>query len=704
METEISIGCWIYDTDVDRRFFVKIPGTETVAALKETIKNKNSVTFRDIDAYELDLYTISKSKDIGNELQLWTPENKSRLDPQSKVSRFKKDLIIVDGPKPVQAAVAPTDLALNCWVRGREIDRIFTVKIPRTETVAALKEAIKNMNSVTFRDIDAYELDLYRVCLPYDDRLGETLQKFAFDREACLAPVGVLSNIFRDPPAEHVHVVIEPPQTPSNLLPDASTSQPQADLLAPLIESFARVTTITSRSLTPSQAAKSSEYAKFQTSNRRLLDCRSSAASPTNTVAPPIQLFHPAFAYFSSKAFDPGYNVPDTVLHDVRDLMAGFTLIHPNEEARQRRLRNLLSKVFNRPLDFASNSDKTSPDFVVKSSCGALSTFLIIGEEKNEFGDGGSDPSAQAAFSFMRTVSQDENSILRRKCCCPVFIIAHAGPWLTIMGGVITSHYIVQRLTDFLWVPVHSTHDDVQFHRIARVFYALRESIEKLDLWYKSLEAKPAWNPSVKEPHARFFPFPRTYLEGGNPVEFEYQTPLEEDVSCVTYRARTTGTNPKDIVVKFVTSYGEDAHRMMATAGYAPEILYCGKIDVTDNMPSYGNLRMVVMKYVNGWTLEDALKQNKVPTSFETDIRNAFKHLHDGGYVYGDLRRPNVMITSEGGLKLIDFDWAGKKDEARYPIAISGSIRWPAGVQGLGLIQQEHDLVMLEGLISSQRR
>ena len=125
-------------------------------------------------------------------------------------------------------------------------------------------------------------------------------------------------------------------------------------------------------------------------------------------MAPPVQLFHPAFAYFSSKAFDPAYAISDNFVCDVRDIMAQFTLIYDRENARQQGIRPLLSKAIGRFFSSITNSDKTSPDLVVQSSHGELPTYLVIDEEKNEFGDGGSDPSVQASFSFQRLFCQRE--------------------------------------------------------------------------------------------------------------------------------------------------------------------------------------------------------------------------------------------------------------------------------------------------------
>ena len=171
---------------------------------------------------------------------------------------------------------------------------------------------------------------------------------------------------------------------------------------------FRCTTTVTSKGLTPSRAAQSSEYAKIQTSDQRLLDCRCAVGNPVNTVVPPIQLFNPAFAFFSSKASDLNYNVLDDFVLHVRDLVVQFALIHPNKDAHQCSLRPFLQKVIDRPFVVASDPDRTDPDVAVLSLCGGLTVYLIIGKEANEFGNGGLDPSTQATFSFLWLFSQKE--------------------------------------------------------------------------------------------------------------------------------------------------------------------------------------------------------------------------------------------------------------------------------------------------------
>ena len=99
---------------------------------------------------------------------------------------------------------------------------------------------------------------------------------------------------------------------------------------------------------------------------------------------------------------------------------------------------------------------------------------------------------------------------------------------------------------------------------------------------------------------------------------------------------------------------------------------------------------MVVMGYVDGDTLARA-KQTMNEETIEkvrSGVRSALKLLHDSGLVFGDLRPPNVMLTKTGKVKLIDFNWAGEEDQAKYPALMSQGIAWPEGVKALAVIRE----------------
>jgi hypothetical protein len=283
---------------------------------------------------------------------------------------------------------------------------------------------------------------------------------------------------------------------------------------------------------------------------------------------------------------------------------------------------------------------------------------------------------------------------VRKRTCCPTFLIANAGAWFTILGAAFTDKWIVQRLTDFIWVGLSATLDEPHYNRVARIMDSLRRNVWKLHDYYSGLDVVATIPNGL---HPRYFPSVRAYLDATKSViTFDYIQPLESDSTCVTFLARTTSGTPKSIVVKFVQRYGEAAHRLLAKENLAPELLYYGRVGVQEGNPSYGHLRMVVMEYIDGETLD---KVKRIPPTSRDRIRHALSLLHKSDHVFGDLRQPNVMITKNQEIKLIDFDWAGKHKESRYPLLISRNLPWPVGVEALSLMETSHDDDMLERLL-----
>ena len=239
--------------------------------------------------------------------------------------------------------------------------------------------------------------------------------------------------------------------------------------------------------------------------------------------------------------------------------------------------------------------------------------------------------------------------------------------------------------------------NDPHYYRVAHILYSLRRNIEELRSYYIGLKII-ASNP--EDLHPRYFPSICAYRDDNeNRINFRYIKPLESDPTCVTFHAKTISCTPKDVVVKFVYHYGVEAHRLLASKSLAPQLWYHGKVGIQEGDPSYGHLRMVVMEYIDGETLD---RVKEIPQMIKEEIRRALDILHNEGHVFGDLRRPNVMITKNKEVKLIDFDWAGVHMKSQYPLLISPNLKWPAGVEALSLMKKEHDDIMLEQLLLAQ--
>ena len=159
------------------------------------------------------------------------------------------------------------------------------------------------------------------------------------------------------------------------------------------------------------------------------------------------------------------------------------------------------------------------------------------------------------------------------------------------------------------------------------------------------------------------------------------------------------------MVIKFVNRYGVETHQLLADEKMAPQLLYCGPLDGINDVRIdgsrtegstkigglyVGSMRMIVMEYIKRDTVEPLW-----PNDAREKIEKAIKTLHDAKIVFGDLRAPDI-IFSGGNPFLIDFDWAGKEGEARYPRNLSRSVTWPKEVEELEMkpILMDHDWFM----------
>ena len=109
---------------------------------------------------------------------------------------------------------------------------------------------------------------------------------------------------------------------------------------------------------------------------------------------------------------------------------------------------------------------------------------------------------------------------------------------------------------------------------------------------------------------------------------------------------------------------------------------------------------MVVMELLEGavtWQSSMLLTTDKIL------LQEAIKKLHGAVWVHGDIRGNNVLLVlySNGSrLFLVDFDWAGRSGEARYPYFMSREVAWPPGASDGELIALEHDVHMINLLVS----
>ncbi len=113
--------------------------------------------------------------------------------------------------------------------------------------------------------------------------------------------------------------------------------------------------------------------------------------------------------------------------------------------------------------------------------------------------------------------------------------------------------------------------------------------------------------------------------------------------------------------------------------------------------------KKVVMGFVDGLTLEEFCRrtwESAVVDAVKNRLTDAVSHLHNGEFVFGDLRPPNVILTHNDSVVLVDFDMAEKDGIAKYPTFLNSQLGWPAGASSNQLITADHDREWLARLIT----
>ncbi|KAG7098111.1 hypothetical protein E1B28_000082 [Marasmius oreades] len=231
------------------------------------------------------------------------------------------------------------------------------------------------------------------------------------------------------------------------------------------------------------------------------------------------------------------------------------------------------------------------------------------------------------------------------------------------MGGVLTTRPVIQRLSDYMWLGNSRVLDENQVKRVARNLYALRMATKTLEEYWDSF-VRPCHVKGCE--HPRFFPSFDSFIDihTNETVDFVYVKALQEEPSCVTFLAKKPAVNEDSgdedhIVIKFVRRYSKKTHVMMGEQGFAPKLL--GYRPLREEDPGYDDLVLLAMEYVEGETLFDRYRGDVLPKRVKQGVQDALQALNDAGYIFADLRRPNLIVReSDGKVQLILIGSVGR--------------------------------------------
>ncbi|KAF8918596.1 hypothetical protein CPB85DRAFT_1452173 [Mucidula mucida] len=296
----------------------------------------------------------------------------------------------------------------------------------------------------------------------------------------------------------------------------------------------------------PSVAAESHNYFRMQASADALLDRRFTSLGPS-TAAPPIELFHPAFASYK---------------RDSEDL--SWTSLQMSFATSQRFCESsppspTMSILATTDLEELANSNRTSVSLTrtpIDSSCGTP-VFLQL---KIELDSDEPEPSLQLSFSYAQYHCAREP--VQMPC------VRHA---CSRIGG------------------------DTSVFAVARRFFALRRAIAELAAYYKTIH--PSTTPD------RYFPSFKSYTdENGNSVAFRYVKPLEMDLSCMIFLAKRLDSE-EQFVVKFAYGFGGFTPQLLChqllDSGYDGWVLVAmDYVAGQKDLPMRGRIRIIDIDWV----------------------------------------------------------------------------------------------------------
>lgn len=337
-----------------------------------------------------------------------------------------------------------------------------------------------------------------------------------------------------------------------------------------------------------------------------------------------------------------------------------------NEAARQKKCNDLLSNYFGLQLKptVLQSTNRTAV------TCDGMIEDALYAEYKGEVGSGNCD-SFQEVIAYYVVGLPEHGNGSDNLSCQPRFLVEVVGSNIIVSGAAFGEHVYVDRLTPPLWL-VCQPMDEKEMLRTARTLKALRQACYDLIVF----------NGQTPPPQPRFPSF--------NKFDDQQLTYVKQVYPHIFKCTITPGNIP--CIVKFSLNYCEKAHRVLAKSGHAPALLHIEAI---------GIFKVIVMEEIL-----DAVNVGEYLEKHEDErgdilkkCNTALNVLHESNHCHGDFRPPNILISSAAEVFVIDFEWAGKEGEAKYPMFMNHSnIKWPTDANDGMLIKYEHDKFWLNQL------
>ena len=163
---------------------------------------------------------------------------------------------------------------------------------------------------------------------------------------------------------------------------------------------------------------------------------------------------------------------------------------------------------------------------------------------------------------------------------------------------------------------------------------------------------------------------------------------------AVVYRATDLNTQHFVAVKVLKPEYNQDAEyvaRFQREAEAASKMTHHNIVNLLDvGMDSSGN-RYLIMEYVEGQTLKDVIREKgrlSETSAVQITIRilSALQHAHSNGIIHRDIKPQNILMQSDGHVKVADFGIArmANKNTLAKGDSVMGSVHYFSPEQASG--------------------
>ncbi|KIY68962.1 hypothetical protein CYLTODRAFT_394659 [Cylindrobasidium torrendii FP15055 ss-10] len=327
---------------------------------------------------------------------------------------------------------------------------------------------------------------------------------------------------------------------------------------------------------------------------------------------------------------------------------------------------------------------------------------ISFGAQKNNVGISNTNPVHQAMSGYVTAWSSTDRAFIWERSCCPGLIIGSHAQGIEVWGGVFADRFYFQPLATLPFGPSEPKQDSVHrspyargIREVAQLLRAVDDCIDDIQLHFADVSSgvPPTTTSSAGETTAQsIFPDWTTVTIDGVTCELVYFRRLAPDdkaKSIFLAHVRLDGQNDTTVVVKFAHTYSIKVHRFLAAKQRAPRLHFCEFVTELQ-------MFVAIMDFVD---VQDLYTVGKLTEQQYTNLETAMGLLKKGSYVLGDLRAPNILVSGDQELWIVDFDWAGKEGEVFYPEDINADLdEWAPGVGPGGKIESAHDNYSLNNL------